>query len=502
MGLLKNNLEKIQLIVNQFETEREDTYKNIMSSITAKLEKILDDLAVDNQLITENSVRDIKHYRFSTRVKEVNSLHEKFVRGNLLPNFNEIQLDQLKEENGQALNETKQKLLEIDDIIGIKILTDLICDCENVYKLIISSDFKNKAIAHNIKLDEKELKIQPVTMKNGLPIYKVKGTYEDKYNFELQIKSKLISAWGDMEHSIFYKDYAISPVRDTAQKSMNHVGKLLSDIDSFVESIRKADEDYADNANALVFMAWMEYNYNETIRKHLNNISFNIGGISQLLYSIHQHLKIDDQFEIKPLRLDHFHLRSETPNLNKYIDTRNEVFELQILEAISLSWINNQDLVINQDNIDRVLSDYNEIIIRSTANYLDKELHGKELEEIIELTTELHEFGLNNNCNQKFLLDLKKSAKYHKESIIISDFGESELEEDKIEIIKKSLFIFKNNGNLVTYIQSIYEDDSLERFQKVILSILKALPKESSKESIKSVVKELESINEFIKPKI
>lgn len=132
MGLLNNNLEKIQLIINQFEAERSSTYEHTLSSLMIKLEKIINDLADDNELITKNSVRNIKHFRFSTRVKEVDSLHEKFVRGNLLPIFKNIPADKLKMEDGQTVNETKKKLLEIDDIIGIKILTDLICDCESV----------------------------------------------------------------------------------------------------------------------------------------------------------------------------------------------------------------------------------------------------------------------------------------------------------------------------------------------------------------------------------
>lgn len=502
MGLLNNNLEKIQLIINQFETEREDTYEKNMASITAKLEKIIGELAEDNQLITKNNVRDIRHFRFSTRVKEVHSLHEKFVRGNLLPMFNDISIEKLKEENGEALSKTKQNLLEIDDIIGIKILTDLICDCQNVYTLIQSSDFKNKAQAHNIKLDEDDLKIQPVTMKNGLPIYKLKGKFEDKYNFELQIKSKLISAWGDMEHSIFYKDYAISPVRDTAQKSMNHVGKLLFDIDAFVESIRKADKDYADNAKALVFMDWMESNYSQTIRKKLGNISFNIGGISQILYSINQLIKIDKQSEIKPLEFDHFDLKVNDSKLKKYVKTRNDVFELQILEAISLSWLLKDGESISQENIEQVLNTYMRTIVDSTAQFLKIELSGKDFEEMQKIITELHEFGLSNKCNEKFLLDLKKMAKYLKESFILADYGESELGEDKLEMLKKSLFIFKNNGDLAAYISSVYEEDGFLKIQKIILSITEVLPKETKNETLKSVKKELEKINEFVKSKI
>lgn len=346
------------------------------------------------------------------------------------------------------------------------------------------------------------MKIQPITMKNGLPIYKVKGKFEDKYNFELQIKSKLISAWGDMEHSIFYKDYAISPVRDSAQKSMNHVGKLLFDIDAFVESIRNADKDYADNAKALVFMDWMETNYTKTIRAKLDNISFNIGGISQILYSIHELLKIDHRFKIKPLEFDHFDLIVKDDKLKKYIETRNEVFELQILEAISLSWILKDGEGVNEGNIEEIMRNYIEIIIDATAHYLEQELSGKDLEEIQRITAELHEFGISNRCNEKFLLDLKKMAKYHRESILLSEYGESEMASDRIDVLKKCLFIFENNGDLVNYISSQYSEDGLSHVQKIILIMLKTIPEQLKNETLSSIRKKLEKINEFIKAKI
>jgi ppGpp synthetase/RelA/SpoT-type nucleotidyltranferase len=501
MGLLEQNLEKIQLIVDQFKDVREDTYENTLSSITSKLEKIIDELAEPYKLLTKNSVRDIKHFRFSTRVKEVGSLHEKFVRGNLLPKFREISTDKLKANDGVEQRVTKQILLEIDDIIGIKILTDLICDCENVYKLLLSEDFKNKAIAQEIVLDEEELKMQPVTMKNGLPIYKVKGRFEDKYNFELQIKSKLISAWGDMEHSIFYKDYAISPVRDTAQKSMNHVGKLLFDIDAFVESIRKADKDYAINAKALIFMDWMETNYSSVIRKKLGDISFNIGGISQLLYSIRHSGTIKGVPEIIPLRFDHFGFEVSSEKLEKYVASRNDVFELQILEAITLSWLLKSDDVIREENVDEILEGYLNLIIESTAVFLSKELSGKDLDEMKEITEDLHDFGLENKCNEKFLLDLKKMALYLNETVVINDFGEGEISDESILLLKNFLFIFKNEGDIDFFIES-KEDISWEMLQKSILTMLKLIPKESDVLFQKGTRKELEKMNELVKSKL
>ena len=492
MTLIDKNIKNINLVVDQYDQLRNNELANLIKTITSSLESILDELAPYFNLVDKNSVREIKYYRFVDRLKETKSLKEKFVRSNILHRFKSIDFELLEQKDGESILDTKSILFELDDLLGIKVLTDLLCDAKGVMEIFKSSEFKTRAKGKNIRLNEDDISKQPVIMKNGLPIYKIKGIYDGKYNFELQIKSKLISAWGDMEHSIFYKDYAISPVRDTAKKSMVHVGKLLFNIDEFLESIRNADKDYGQNAKALLFMEWMIRSYGDRISMKLDGVGFNISVISEILYAVKVKNQFDDDIAEKALRFNHFEINTKNGEIQKYIDKRNQSFELQILESIILSWRLNEQTIIVEQDIDNILNDLLTTLVEAQSYVLEKDLPGKELSEIQELLQLLHNKSFTYGCDFRFLTDIKKTRLFIDTVMGIDDFSEvvdQETDSELIDSFKVALFLQNNDGDVEQFIKDDIEGSQfIFQFQK----LEEAIPEKNTKYSI--LKKEINSL--------
>ncbi|UKB83342.1 hypothetical protein LF887_20375 [Chryseobacterium sp. MEBOG06] len=460
MRAISEKLLRIEKIINKFESIK-DEFIDIEKRLKKTLADLLDQCSNDFDLSKENSVRKLKFYSVVSRVKEFDSLSEKLVRNNDYNKFDDI-LQDLENYNQLDL---KTKIKELDDIIGIKILTDLNIDTVNMYKLISSSKFIELAKNSGILLNENDLKKQPVKMKNGLNIYKVRCKF-DEWNFELQIKSKLESAWGDMEHSIFYKDYKITPVRDLAQQSMNHIGKLLLEIDNFLQEIRNANENFSINSKVILFINQFEEKYSPIIRDKLNGISFNFKKIASVFYNI---------FQINGGIINSNNINTDYQNIdcqkyNSYIKFRNEDFDLQIFEAIILSNITES---ITDQNIETSLDTYFGLIKESYVKMtLDNHLiQDEELaNEIIEII-----FDVCNNYNCKEYILNTKNLYYHIGNIIIIIDSIEVLELDR-EILNQIISIYtihSFDGDILEYCKTIDKDILTENLEKAKLEIEK-----------------------------
>lgn len=135
----------------------------------------------------------------TSRIKSPDSIREKLLRNNYYYIYSDY----------------KDAIENLPDLIGIRIECRFIDDEKKIFN-IIENDFNIKTengfykskLNSNIELqlDEKQPKIQ----KNGFEIYKIDGKYViDKMhfiNFELQIKSLVNIFWGEIDHSVLYKE--------------------------------------------------------------------------------------------------------------------------------------------------------------------------------------------------------------------------------------------------------------------------------------------------------
>jgi hypothetical protein len=289
-------------------------------------------------------------------------------------------------------------------------------------------------------------------MKNGLQIFKIKGEYE-RYRFELQIKSKIISAWGDMEHSIFYKDYSVSPIKDSTQSSMNHVGKLLFEIDDFLQSIRLANKNYKENANALNFLQWFDTNYTSKISEKLDNVGYRINGISELLYAVYLQLPSRDNLESSLLRYDHFEFVIDDPILASYSLMRNKFYDLKILESIILGWILNVDYTISEDHINADLIQYIETLQHATSSFLVNKNPGLDESEILNIIKQYYAIAFKYQCNERFLLDINKLNSFFLLRSHLIELADLVFDEEVVDVVLILTFITINKGNLDSFIR-------------------------------------------------
>ena len=453
MKSIEEKIKGINLVSDKFNDLRGEFISN-QQIIVDILKDSIDKFADDFHLTRDNSVRKLKFYGIVNRVKEKGSFSEKLIRNNHYNLFTE-NLNDLENVNQPEL---KSKIKEIDDLIGIKILTDLNIDSINMFKLISSTKFLQVLSDKGIVINESDLDTQPVPMKNGLNIFKLRCTYES-WNFELQIKSKLESAWGDMEHSIFYKDYKITPVRDLAQQSMNHIGKLLIQIDEFLQEIREANSNFTINSNIILFVNDFEKLYAEKVTKVLNGINYNFKKIAALTYNIHN---VGNDI-LKDLGLKTGHLSLVCPKYSFYIKLRNEDFDLQIFESIILTSFEEK---ITSENIETVLDKFFSLIKSSYRKMiLDNKL--VQDEELADRYTNLFfDTCINYNCKE-YILNTKNVFNHINNLKLFEEIIEVlELEENERDNILKVYSIHCFSGDLESFIATIDKHQLLDNLER------------------------------------
>lgn len=221
---------------------RELDYKR--KQIIAVFEQIFQDEAENFDLLYQNPIQNGRYYKIESRIKKTDSLREKFFRRNIgLELIRNLDLTPENINYKAVRKKVRQAYCLLDDIIGIRIVTELKADCRSALSLIENriSLFNQGGIFFQTDFDS-----QPTIMDNGLEIIKLKGIFEGKNAFELQIKSKIDSAWGDIDHKLFYKDYNRSSVKDGLQVSMNNIGELLNQIEKFLFDLRETNSGIGD----------------------------------------------------------------------------------------------------------------------------------------------------------------------------------------------------------------------------------------------------------------
>ncbi|WP_066220394.1 hypothetical protein [Aliarcobacter cryaerophilus] len=306
-------------------------YKNIVDNkLLVDKEEILKNLKEvfydnDNKfnLVYSNPLYDNKKaYEFICRIKEEKSFHEKLNRKNIIFDLiKKLDLNKQNYKSKEKLESINEYILEkLDDNIGIMILCDLQSDCKEALNLIINhvKEFKNITF-HN-------LADQPKTMKNGLQIYKIECTYKE-INFELQIKSKIFSAWSDIEHNLYYKDHKIDIIKEINKLSMSHVGVLLKQLDDYLSDLRGMNNGAYVNVEDIEFLTKIEDRYLFPIKNTISeNFIFDFSSISkQLIHMI-------DKKEVPSDRSTNFKFHLE--NILNHKLLRHDSWQMIILESI------------------------------------------------------------------------------------------------------------------------------------------------------------------------
>lgn len=353
--------EKTREILDIYNDEfRDNLLKIAKEEIKLHLKNVIIANQVQSELVYSNNVHSGTYYDFVIRIKKNRSLEEKFFRKNLIWEIAGMLEGQEPKNRKQLIEEY---LLEMDDLIGIKILTQVKNDSEKIYELLN----RNLDLLKSNDIEFKDFHKQPKPMKNGMDIYNIKGRYKNKYNFELQIKSQIESAWADMDHEMFYKDYDITPVRKSVQITMNKVGKLLHEVDGLLFSIRNSKLDFQEEEHKIILLRKLNEEYQDFI-KELFKVEFSFDFSRHVdfynymadSYNCDRN-KITKEYVVNPTIIE-----GELEGISKvYTDFHRKNYDTLVNEIVFLSFKNLQNQNCNQDlNLKEYIDLYIEYLVR------------------------------------------------------------------------------------------------------------------------------------------
>ena len=178
----------------------------------------------------------------TARIKSEDSIREKLLRNNYYykyPNH-------------------KVAIENLPDLIGIRVECRFIDDEKKIFDEIsknftieLENGFYRSELNSNIELKLSEK--QPTFQKNGFEIYKIDGRYvvEGDYfvNFELQIKSLVNIFWGEIDHSVLYKNFNYMITEDFIRSIMFSIKANLTMIDNQLQSVYNHLKNVEDKSN-------------------------------------------------------------------------------------------------------------------------------------------------------------------------------------------------------------------------------------------------------------
>lgn len=228
----ENRVEKIGRLTGEaaeYLKENEEYYKKILGDVVQTLEHIV----------------CRKGWTIHGRVKDARSLREKILRKGYYNNYGE----------GRMI------INALPDLIGVRVQCLLNQEEKCAYELLQNkrtsldeAGFSVYDTGNSAKMALR-LQNQPEKQKNGHDIYRIEGRYYDPgqaepVHFELQIKSMVHSFWGELEHSMFYKNYDYFISQKILTQSMDNILAELNLIDKeMVDLQSNFSRDKADRIN-------------------------------------------------------------------------------------------------------------------------------------------------------------------------------------------------------------------------------------------------------------
>ncbi|WPP40712.1 hypothetical protein SK066_19245 [Paenibacillus hunanensis] len=179
------------------------------------------------EFIKENIMPEvgIKNLTVQGRVKQKESLREKIIRKNYFIDYNTA--DEFINELTDIIGIRIVCLLEKEEKLLFEELDKLFTQIDNGYHVIPDTNVRNDYLRIN-KLN------QPKLQKNGYEIYKLDCQWvsgKSVINVELQLKSLVHMFWGEIEHMLFYKNYAYMVGAEFYRNYMDSTKQLLNAVD-------------------------------------------------------------------------------------------------------------------------------------------------------------------------------------------------------------------------------------------------------------------------------
>lgn len=473
---IEKNIKVFERVVEIYEDEVRDILDHEAKELVKRLKRILDRHSSSYSLETQNDVNPIKYYSLKYRIKGAVSLKEKLVRKNdgfKIKEIGEInEPDEVQTKKASVVSQLKR----MPDIIGLRIVTELRYDCNKVLSLLRA--FVDDLAVAEVVLDKIDLEAQPQKMKNGLFIYKIKGIFRTDFGFELQIKSKIEEAWGDMDHAVFYKDYSVTPIKNITQVTMNNVGKLLEDIDDLLLGLRNSSSQYQENLEQLTKLKSLNDELYPLIEQKLG-ISFEIGKVASFLSNVKEKALegIETPQVITNLDCSFLDFNVNDERLQRYVKIREKSFELMIIEVAYFNWsIQNGKLVLTQGNYEETLTEFLDTLAAHVFGVIEKEnsAQAAELGDSVSLSSKITQYSQYLQIHDLFLSEKTLIHISRIEGTIEEFFQEKhdayfseEVDYSMFKSAFKALYVVKSLG----YKDGQPLDDLLEIYSQLIGNI-------------------------------
>lgn len=184
-------------------------------------------------------LEEVQGVSVSGRVKDEKKLIEKIYRKNYMNKYMD----------GEAF------INDLPDGIGIRIVC-MLNEEEKVFKLL-EERLNNKRVINEKEFsfaDESNFYVslvgQPEEQKNGLEIYRMDALFckdDSLIRMEIQIKSLIHYFWGELEHSLFYKNYDYTISNEFYAGLMKNIHSELENIDAEMCALKKHMERSEEN---------------------------------------------------------------------------------------------------------------------------------------------------------------------------------------------------------------------------------------------------------------
>lgn len=250
-----------------------------------------------------------------------------------------------------------------------------------------------------------------------------------------------------MDHSLFYKDYSISPIKDTVQVTMNNVGGLLDKIEKLLYDLRESGANYIENAEHLEFQKALENEVAKLLTNHFK-VPFKFKDITYVL-KFFKGKAGESEDNLTDVFFENLNWSVTDRFCENYLSIRSRNHNLMIIESLFFSWkkLSNKDFDLTQENYESELRIYLKLFIELISSQLNEDP-----DEIEGLIKHLVEYS---KSPQIFLrhLELEKSRKIAK--IIDNYLIEDDISRPEREAVIQCFMIVIFDGNISEYLHTI-----------------------------------------------
>ncbi len=209
-------MNKEELLIKAFDDRYyTDRIKTIKNKIEDQIIKLMDYI---QEVLEKEDNKNLNIFEFpQARIKSAKSFKEKIKRKDYINTW----------DISDDINQNRRMIsYELTDLIGFRINCFFSDDEEKVFNLCkkYATDGKFENIEYNFNENQKQ--------KNGHVIYKWSGKYyskdyDEKYGFEVQIKSLVHNLWGEVEHKTIYKNQCLDVNKKTKQRVTDNIYDIL-----------------------------------------------------------------------------------------------------------------------------------------------------------------------------------------------------------------------------------------------------------------------------------